>query len=82
MTKRKTYDIIMISNILDWAHNDSERLKIAKDNLLGLLKNEGTVICSSLVRNSESSFETERDIFDDEFTYNGNPTGYTYTRKK
>ena len=79
---KKAYDIILMSNILDWAKNDPTRLENAKDNLVKLLNNDGTIICSSLVRNDENSFAQEREIFSDDFEFNGGIQGYTYTRKK
>ena len=79
---KKTYDVILMSNILDWAKNDPTCLENAKDNLMGLLNDEGTVICRSLVRNDEKSFIQEREIFADDFEFNGGIQGYTYTRKK
>ena len=79
---KKAYDIILMSNILDWAKNDPTRLENAKDNLVRLLNDDGTIICSSLVRNDENSFSQEREIFSDDFEFNGGIQGYTYTRKK
>ena len=78
----KKYDIILMSNILDWAKNDPTRLENVKDNLTRLLSDDGTVICSSLVRNDERSFAQEREIFDSDFEFDGDMQGYTYTRKK
>ena len=50
----KKYDYLYISNILDWAREDSSKITIAKDNLLSLLKYNGKVICSRLVNRSKS----------------------------
>ena len=53
----KKYDYLYISNILDWAREDSSKITIAKDNLLSLLKDNGKVICSRLVNRSKSKRE-------------------------
>lgn len=63
----KKYDYLYISNILDWAREDSSKITIAKDNLLSLLKDNGKVICSRLVNRSKSGVLSEREIFDENF---------------
>ena len=45
----KTYDILLIYNILEWARGDKTKLQIAKDNLSRLLNKDGVVICSKLI---------------------------------
>ena len=79
---RKTYDIILLSNILDWARNDPQKIEMIKENLMRLLNIDGTIICSSITRNNEKSFALEREIFDDDFSFDGTMHNYTYTRKK
>ena len=67
-TLYKVYDILLISNILEWANGDKDKLQIAKDNLSRLLKKDGVVICSKLT-NQSKEVDQEKDIFSDSFTY-------------
>ena len=76
-----TYDIIMISNILEWARNDPKRLKIAHDNLSKLVRKDGVVICSSLLYKSQEDWQKEKDIFSDSFEFEKKDSGYTYIKK-
>jgi len=43
------YDIVLISNILDWAKEEEELIKTAATNLGKLVKKNGVVLCSNLV---------------------------------
>lgn len=76
-----TYDIIMISNILEWAHNDASKLTIAAENLGTILRSGGSVLCSSLIHRSLESLAKEKEIFSDLFYFDGNPQSYQYIRK-
>lgn len=71
-----TYDILLISNILDWARGDQTRLQIAHDNIGRLLNKDGIVICSNLVNRS---LKPEIEVFSD---YEFNQVGRTYTYQK
>ena len=73
-----TYDILLISNILEWARGDKTRLQIAKDNISRLLPKNGTVICSNLINRSLTE---EEHIFSDTFDFNKKGQTYTYTKK-
>lgn len=79
----KKYDYLYISNILDWAREDSSKVTIAKDNLLSLLKDNGKVICSRLVNRSKSGILSERKIFDEAFQLHEFSDGknYMYIKK-
>lgn len=79
----KKYDYLYISNILDWAREDSSKITIAKDNLLSLLKDNGKVICSRLVNRSKSGILSERKIFDEDFQLHEFSDGknYMYIKK-
>lgn len=79
----KKYDYLYISNILDWAREDSSKITIAKDNLLSLLKDNGKVICSRLVNRSKSGVLSERKIFDENFQLREFADGknYMYIKK-
>ena len=77
---RKKYDIIVLSNILDWARNDVSKIQIVKDNVNRLLKDDGVVICSLL---SRTNINKEREIFFDyECQEYKDTRGYTYTKKR
>lgn len=71
-----TYDILLISNILEWARGDKTKLQIAHDNISRLLSKDGTIICSNLINRSLTQ---EQQIFSD---YEFNKLGKTYTYKK
>lgn len=77
-----TYDIILISNILEWARNDPKKLTIAHDNLSRLTKKDGIVVCSSLIDRPKKSMEMEKEIFSDSFTFEKTGSTYTYIKKK
>ena len=79
----KKYDYLYISNILDWAREDSSKITIAKDNLLSLLKDNGKVICSRLVNRSKSGVLSEREIFEENFQLHEFADGknYMYIKK-
>ena len=79
----KKYDYLYISNILDWAREDSSKITIAKDNLLSLLKDNGKAICSRLVNRSKSGVLSEREIFDENFQLREFADGknYMYIKK-
>lgn len=75
------YDIMMISNILDWTRDDQEKLLNAKENIKKLVKNGGYVLCNNMVYRD---MNPEREIFSDEFEcYDyGMNKGYVYKRTK
>jgi len=61
----KKYDIIILSNILEWHAYESETLKSCKTNLERLLKDDGKIICSCVA--AEYIDSTEIEIFQDDF---------------
>lgn len=90
----KQYDIVVLSNILEYPHaydeDEKTTYKRTMDNLLRALKDDGIVICSSLI------FERaiEKEIFSDSFDfhegaysydlhrYRDKPISYSYTKKR
>lgn len=75
-----TYDIALISNILEWARNDHKKMKIAHENLSRLMNKDGVVICSRIIYRSPQEEQQERSIFED-FDYEKTQSGYMYIKK-
>lgn len=78
---KNKYDIMLISNILDWARNDEKKLLMAKENIEGLLNQDGIVLCNNMVYRDMT---LEREIFGDNFECEdyGMFEGYVYKRTK
>lgn len=76
-----TYDVVLISNILEWARGDISKFTMARDNLNKILNPNGLVVCSSLINRSESTILSERRIFDEAFTCTEYNSGYVYSKK-
>lgn len=76
-----TYDIVLISNILDLAKNDPEKWKVAHENLSRLVNKDGVVICSNLIYRDPKNMQQERDIFKDSFEFEKTDSGYMYIKK-
>lgn len=77
----KTYDIVVISNILDWARGDNDKYRFACDNLSKLVRTNGVVICSNLVNREDEHYSRERRIFDSNFDFNSFGSDYIYTKR-
>lgn len=76
----KTYDIIIFSNILDWAGEDNNKLKIARNNIYKLLNNNGIVLCSKFIYNL-NDFDRHM-IFSSLFDYEDfDDFGYAYVKR-
>ena len=78
----KKYDYIMMSNIIEYALGDIDKLKIVRDNLYKLLKDDGKIICSRLIYRNVDFNENELDIFKELFELEdyGSSKGYTYKK--
>lgn len=76
-----TYDIVLMSNILDWARNDDSKMQIAEENLRKLVRPNGHVICSRLVYKDQKEMEKERRIFEKDFDFEEKSSGYIYIKK-
>lgn len=76
-----TYDIIMISNIPEWAKNNMHMTNL-NNNLYNLLNNNGIVLCSRFSPFPED-LEREKRIFEKNFEFcdYGKSVGYSYTKK-
>ena len=54
------YDIILLSNILEWSHEE-EKTKQALENLANLTRKDGIVVCARLIKSTDLA--KEADIF-------------------
>ena len=79
----KRYDVVMVSNILELFKGDVKKLYLAKDNLSGLLKRDGVILCSSLLSRTDKAIDREKRIFESEFEFQdyGKEVGYSYVRR-
>ena len=86
----KKYNIIFTSNIGDHITHDEGTFKEYRENLDGLLADDGKIVCSNVLRGRASLLEKRvfEEIFDskdlpyiDDEYFTGAP-GYVYTRKK
>ena len=75
------YDIVLISNILDWAKEEENLLKVAANNLSKLVKTGGVILCSNLVHRKKSTLEREREIFSPFFEKEEKKDTYIYHKK-
>ena len=75
------FDIVMISNIPEWAKNNVDLTNL-NHNLYKLVKKGGIVLCSRFDRFPEP-LENEKRIFEKNFDFHdyGIRTGYSYTKK-
>ena len=78
-----SYDVILLSNIIEWARENSSKITIIRDNLDKLLNDKGIVLCSGLINRSENAVKKERDIFDASFDFldYGREVGYVYQKR-
>lgn len=82
-TSKNVYDYIIMSNILDWARNDKNKLLAAKYNLTANTTKGSKVICSRLVDIPRDKVLEEYSLFDDKFDVVEYPKSknYVYIRK-
>lgn len=92
----KKYDIVILSNMLEYLDGDIESLKIVRNNLQALLNDGGHVICSYIANDhldlnniKEKSILTQEELqYEGYYTHyellNGktNDIGYSYTKKR
>ena len=76
----KQYDIILMSNILEWAQGDTRKLRQAAENLANLSKKDGLVLCSSLIYKTDY-LKNEKEIFSDLFEQEIIGNSYVYRKK-
>lgn len=88
--KKRKYNIVILSNLLEYYSMDYEKLKRCRDNLYEILEDDGEVICTNMVKHYTSTFE--KNIFKEKFGFNdfsfyrkdfsrNYPVGYSYIKK-
>jgi hypothetical protein len=75
------YDIVLISNVLDWAKEDKDLLQAAASNLSKLVKKNGVVLCSNLIFRKKSNLDKEEEIFSPYFEREAKEDTYIYHKK-
>ena len=76
----KQYDIILMSNILEWARRACKDLKIISENLAKLTKKDGIVLCSKVMFRADT-LEEEKEAFKDYFEQEIKGDSYVYIKK-
>lgn len=78
----REYDIIVTSNILDYA-SSIRKLEVCCENLERHLKPEGIVVCSYSLVSDADSFKRQRKVFERKFDFSSNIAGssYVYVKK-
>ena len=64
INSNKKYDVIMISNIIEWAKGDKNKLLTIKDNLDKLLSENGVVVHTRLLNRPDGIVLEEDGLFD------------------
>ena len=86
LERYKQYDIIILSNILEYCGID--KFEVCRDNLLRLLKNDGIILCSNVIKPAfPIEKKRELELFKEVFTYSSitrgkKEIGYTYQKKR
>lgn len=80
----KQYDIILMSNILDWAWSADNSIAVLKAarNLSKMTRKNGVVICSNLIYRQRPNLQEERSIFSSDFELEENDYSYNYVYHK
>lgn len=82
----KKYDVIFLSNIMDYNRNSKSRINDIRDNLDDLLTDDGIIVMAHF--KFFSGFNMEKDVFDETFDYiplditDSSITYYAYKKKK
>ena len=79
---KKAYDIVIISNILDWARFNKDKLEVAAFNLNKLTNNNGYIIGSNLIARTDEAEKVERNIMGEYFELDKKyDKSYVYRKK-
>lgn len=65
----QSYDIVLLSNIIEWARGSKSKIICIRDNLNQLLRENGIVLCTGLINRYVEKINEERKIFDTNFDY-------------
>ena len=76
-----TYDIALVSNIMDLTGVDPVKIHIAYENLDRFIRPGGSIICSRLIYRSKDEMEVEKRIFEKSFEFIPKDEGYVYQKK-
>ena len=77
-----TYDIVLLSNIIEWARDNDGIIVQVRDNLNRILDNNGLVLCTRLIHHYPQEIAKERRIFEENFSYHElGSKGYVYCKK-
>lgn len=77
----RKYDILLISNILEWARKNPSKIEKASQNILSLLNQGGVVIGTTLIGNGTYDKETIKEIFSPHFDIEEKENTLIYIRK-
>lgn len=82
-TFKLKYDIIVLSNILEWTDGDARCINRLKNNINKLLTDNGIVLCSRVSKSYYYVHPDEKTIFSDIFEYSdlNNNLGFVYKKK-
>lgn len=76
------YDIVVLSNIIEWAHGSKLNITCVRDNLERLLRQGGVALCSNIIYRSDDEKRREREIFDYSFQFiDCKNQGYVYQKR-
>jgi len=88
----KKYDVVYVSNIIDWLHEDEEECTNLVENLNNILEDDGLVICADLAESGPGKVEINH--YNQLFNYKSlpiskknkydrvYPPGYCYQKKR
>ncbi len=77
-----SYDIILLSNIIEWARGSDTKITCIRDNLNQLLHSNGIVLCTGLINRYPEKIQREREIFDSNFEFiDYGREGYAYQKR-
>lgn len=86
--KEKKYDVVILSNILEYPCCDENHLTKCRNNLDSILRDDGIIVCSyvlcrSRLKIEEEVFQEKFDLIDFETdSINWRPIGYCYKKRK
>lgn len=77
-----SYDVVVLSNIIEWARGSNDKIICVRDNLSRLLRQDGFVLCSDIIHRYPDKVNEERKIFDSSFEFiSRGKAGYVYRKR-